>query len=55
MPAERPRIKDTGYIVGPRPTIQQVSLVIGAIVVSIAIGVVVTVLDTPPNWKLPRV
>src|SRR5882672_6542546 len=37
----------TGYIVGATPYYQQLALFIGAIVSSIAIGVVVTVLDTP--------
>lgn len=37
----------TGYIVGATPKYQQLALFIGAIVSSIAIGVVVRVLDTP--------
>lgn len=37
----------TGYIVGATPRYQQLSLFIGAIVSSIAIGLVVKVLDTP--------
>jgi OPT family oligopeptide transporter len=37
----------TGYIVGATPRYQQLSLFIGAIVSSIAIGFVVIVLDTP--------
>ncbi len=37
----------TGYIVGATPRYQQLALFIGAIVSSIAIGVVVQVLDTP--------
>ena len=37
----------TGYIVGATPKYQQLALFIGAIVSSIAIGVVVQVLDTP--------
>lgn len=37
----------TGYIVGATPKYQQLSLFIGAIVSSIAIGVVVNILDTP--------
>jgi OPT family oligopeptide transporter len=37
----------TGYIVGATPKYQQLSLFIGAIVSSIAIGVVVYILDTP--------
>jgi OPT family oligopeptide transporter len=37
----------TGYIVGATPKYQQLALFIGAIVSSIAIGVVVKVLDTP--------
>jgi OPT family oligopeptide transporter len=37
----------TGYIVGATPKYQQLSLFIGAIVSSIAIGVVVWILDTP--------
>ncbi len=37
----------TGYIVGATPKYQQLSLFIGAIVSSIAIGLVVDVLDTP--------
>jgi len=41
----------TGYIVGATPYYQQLSLFIGAIVSSIAIGVVVTVLDTPTQLE----
>jgi OPT family oligopeptide transporter len=37
----------TGYIVGATPKYQQLALFIGAIVSSVAIGVVVSVLDTP--------
>lgn len=37
----------TGYIVGATPKYQQLSLFIGAIVSSIAIGIVVWILDTP--------
>jgi uncharacterized oligopeptide transporter (OPT) family protein len=37
----------TGYIVGATPKYQQLALFIGAIVSSIAIGVVVYILDTP--------
>jgi OPT family oligopeptide transporter len=37
----------TGYIVGATPKYQQLALFIGAIVSSVAIGVVVNVLDTP--------
>lgn len=37
----------TGYIVGATPRYQQLSLFIGAIVSSVAIGLVVKVLDTP--------
>jgi OPT family oligopeptide transporter len=37
----------TGYIVGATPKYQQLALFIGAIVSSIAIGIVVQVLDTP--------
>jgi OPT family oligopeptide transporter len=37
----------TGYIVGATPFYQQLALFIGAIVSSIAIGIVVQVLDTP--------
>jgi OPT family oligopeptide transporter len=37
----------TGYIVGATPKFQQLSLFIGAIVSSIAIGLVVQLLDTP--------
>lgn len=37
----------TGYIVGATPRLQQISLFIGAIVSSIAIGFVVRLLDTP--------
>ena len=37
----------TGYIVGATPKYQQLSLFIGAIVSSIAIGVIIKILDTP--------
>lgn len=37
----------TGYIVGATPRYQQIALFIGAIVSSLAIGIVVIVLDTP--------
>ena len=37
----------TGYIVGATPRYQQLSLFIGAIVSSVAIGIVVSILDTP--------
>ena len=37
----------TGYIVGATPRYQQLALFIGAIVSSVAIGVVVSILDTP--------
>ncbi len=37
----------TGYIIGATPKYQQLALFIGAIVSSIAIGIVVKVLDTP--------
>ena len=37
----------TGYIVGATPRLQQISLFIGAIVSSIAIGATVKILDTP--------
>lgn len=37
----------TGYIIGATPKYQQLALFIGAIVSSIAIGVIVQVLDTP--------
>jgi OPT family oligopeptide transporter len=37
----------TGYIVGATPKYQQLSLFIGAIVSSVAIGLVVNILDTP--------
>lgn len=37
----------TGYIVGATPRFQQIALFIGAIVSSIAIGLVVKILDTP--------
>ncbi len=42
----------TGYIVGATPRYQQLSLFIGAIVSSIAIGLVVKVLDTPTEEML---
>ncbi|HTE33396.1 MAG TPA: oligopeptide transporter, OPT family, partial [Chryseolinea sp.] len=37
----------TGYIVGATPKYQQIALFIGAIVSSVAIGVVIHILDTP--------
>lgn len=37
----------TGYIVGATPKYQQLALFIGAIVSSIAIGVIINILDTP--------
>lgn len=37
----------TGYIVGATPRYQQIALFIGAIVSSLAIGIIVKVLDTP--------
>ena len=42
----------TGYIVGATPKYQQLALFIGAIVSSIAIGLVVQVLDTPTEELL---
>src|SRR5688572_15953695 len=44
----------TGYIVGATPRYQQLSLFIGAIVSSIAIGLVVKVLDTPTEEMLQQ-
>ncbi|HEX6223545.1 MAG TPA: oligopeptide transporter, OPT family [Chryseolinea sp.] len=44
----------TGYIVGATPRYQQISLFIGAIVSSIAIGLVVKVLDTPTPEMLSQ-
>ena len=44
----------TGYIVGATPRYQQLSLFIGAIVSSIAIGLVVKVLDTPTEEMLAQ-
>jgi OPT family oligopeptide transporter len=50
----------TGYIVGATPKYQQIALFVGAIVSSIAIGLVVHVLDTPTaaliatGWKDPH-
>ena len=44
----------TGYIVGATPRFQQISLFIGAIVSSIAIGLVVKVLDTPTDEMLSQ-
>ncbi len=41
----------TGYIVGATPFYQQLALFIGAIVSSIAIGIVVKVLDTPTQTE----
>lgn len=39
----------TGYIVGATPRYQQLALFIGAIVSSIAIGIIVKILDTPTS------
>jgi OPT family oligopeptide transporter len=44
----------TGYIVGATPKYQQLALFIGAIVSSIAIGLVVKVLDTPTQEMLTQ-
>jgi OPT family oligopeptide transporter len=44
----------TGYIVGATPKYQQLALFIGAIVSSIAIGLVVDVLDTPTEAMLAQ-
>jgi putative OPT family oligopeptide transporter len=44
----------TGYIVGGTPKYQQLSLFIGAIVSSIAIGLVINVLDTPTAALLEK-
>jgi OPT family oligopeptide transporter len=44
----------TGYIVGATPKYQQLSLFIGAIVSSIAIGSVVSILDTPTKEMLDQ-
>ncbi|MFM8849091.1 MAG: OPT family oligopeptide transporter [Cytophagales bacterium] len=44
----------TGYIVGATPKYQQLALFIGAIVSSIAIGLVVKVLDTPTQEMLAQ-
>jgi len=44
----------TGYIVGATPKYQQLALFIGAIVSSIAIGLVVRVLDTPTQAMLDQ-
>ena len=44
----------TGYIVGATPRYQQIALFIGAIVSSIAIGLVVKVLDTPTQEMLAQ-
>lgn len=44
----------TGYIVGATPRYQQLALFIGAIVSSIAIGVVVRILDTPTPEMLQQ-
>jgi len=44
----------TGYIVGATPKYQQLALFIGAIVSSIAIGVVVRILDTPTPEMLAQ-
>jgi len=44
----------TGYIVGATPRFQQIALFIGAIVSSIAIGLVVKVLDTPTQEMLAQ-
>lgn len=44
----------TGYIVGGTPRYQQISLFIGAIVSSIAIGLVINVLDTPTAALLEK-
>jgi OPT family oligopeptide transporter len=44
----------TGYIVGATPRYQQLALFIGAIVSSIAIGLVVRILDTPSDQMLAQ-
>jgi len=44
----------TGYIVGATPKYQQLALFIGAIVSSVAIGLVVRVLDTPTEAMLAQ-
>jgi OPT family oligopeptide transporter len=44
----------TGYIVGGTPRYQQISLFIGAIVSSIAIGLVINILDTPTAALLEK-
>lgn len=44
----------TGYIIGATPRYQQLALFIGAIVSSIAIGLVVKVLDTPTQDMLSQ-
>lgn len=44
----------TGYIVGATPKYQQLALFIGAIVSSIAIGLVVKILDTPTKAMLAQ-
>ncbi len=44
----------TGYIVGATPYYQQLALFIGAIVSSIAIGIVVKVLDTPTQQEISQ-
>jgi OPT family oligopeptide transporter len=44
----------TGYIVGATPKYQQIALFIGAIVSSVAIGLVVKILDTPTSEMLAQ-
>jgi OPT family oligopeptide transporter len=44
----------TGYLVGATPKYQQISLFIGAIVSSIAIGATVKILDTPTQQMLSQ-
>lgn len=44
----------TGYIVGATPRYQQLALFIGAIVSSIAIGLVVKILDTPSDQMIAQ-
>jgi OPT family oligopeptide transporter len=44
----------TGYIIGATPRYQQLALFIGAIVSSIAIGIVVKILDTPTQEMLAQ-
>lgn len=44
----------TGYIIGATPRYQQLALFIGAIVSSIAIGIVVKILDTPSQEMLAQ-